>query len=480
MSEALSAALPPVKRRNAELVMLLFAIGITLFALIEASLTRNGEMPPNLFLYGGLFGGLALLAHVFIRFFAPYADPLLLPLATLLNGLGIAMLWRLFEATGDTSRGSAMDQLILTAASLVVFAAIVYFLKEPRVLQRYPYITALTAVFLLLLPLIPGLGMTINGARQWINLGITSLQPSEFAKIALVIFLSGYMVTKRDVLSLVSKPLKIGRVKVLDLPRMRDTAPMAVMWGFCIIVLVILMNDLGTSLLLFGTFLAMIYVATQRSSWIILGLTAFFGACVMLYPLVPHFRTRVVTWLDAFNPEVFCTDEVIANNADAFCVQAGQNSQQLVQGLFAMGEGGILGTGLGGGKPGHVPEVQNDFIFSAFGEELGLTGLMVMLLVLALLAQRGMRIALASRELFVKMFASGISFLIAFQSFVVIGGVTRVIPMTGATIPFVAKGGSALLSSWIMLALLVRMSNNARKPAPVAIQDEGATQVISR
>ena len=204
MSEALSAALPPVKRRNAELVMLLFAIGITLFALIEASLTRNGEMPPNLFLYGGLFGGLALLAHVFIRFFAPYADPLLLPLATLLNGLGIAMLWRLFEATGDTSRGSAMDQLILTAASLVVFAAIVYFLKEPRVLQRYPYITALTAVFLLLLPLIPGLGMTINGARQWINLGITSLQPSEFAKIALVIFLSGYMVTKRDVLSLVS------------------------------------------------------------------------------------------------------------------------------------------------------------------------------------------------------------------------------------------------------------------------------------
>src|SRR5690606_4193909 len=171
--------------------------------------------------------GLSLLAHVFIRFFAPYADPLLLPLATLLNGLGIAMLWRLFEATGSTENGSAMDQLILTAGSLVLFAAIVYFLKEPRVLQRYPYITALSAVILLLLPLIPGLGMTINGARQWINLGITSLQPSEFAKIALVIFLSGYMVTKRDVLSLVSKPLKIGRVKVLDLPRMRDTAPMA-------------------------------------------------------------------------------------------------------------------------------------------------------------------------------------------------------------------------------------------------------------
>ncbi|TDQ52317.1 FtsW/RodA/SpoVE family cell cycle protein [Actinorugispora endophytica] len=480
MSEALSTALPPVKRRNAELIMLLLAIAITLFAMIEAGLTRNDEMPAQLFLFGGLFGGLALLAHVFIRFFAPYADPLLLPLATLLNGLGIAMLWRLFEATGDTTNGSAQDQLILTAASMVGFAGIVFFLKEPRVLQRYPYIMALGAVILLLLPLIPGLGMTINGARQWVNLGVTSLQPSEFAKIALVTFLAGYMVTKRDVLSLVSKPVKIGPIKVLELPRMRDMAPMAVMWGFCIIVLVILMNDLGTSLLLFSTFLAMIYVATQRSSWIILGLSAFFGACTLLYPFVPHFRTRVVTWLDAFSPEVFCTDEIIANSTDAFCVTAGQNSQQLVQGLFALGEGGILGAGLGGGKPGHVPEVQNDFIFTAFGEELGLTGVMVMLMALALLAQRGMRIALASRELFIKMFASGISFLIAFQSFVVIGGVTRVIPMTGATIPFVAKGGSALLSSWIMLALLVRMSNNARKPAPVAIQDEGATQVITR
>ncbi|GAB3206266.1 FtsW/RodA/SpoVE family cell cycle protein [Marinactinospora thermotolerans] len=467
MSEGLSTALPPVKRRNAELVMVLFAIAITLFAMIEAGLTRNQEMPPSLFVYGLLFGGLAVLAHVFIRFFAPYADPLLLPLAVLLNGLGIAMLWRLFEATGDTERGSAMDQLILTAGSLVVFAVIVFFLKEPRTLQRYPYVTALSAVVLLLLPLIPGLGQTVNGARQWINLGVTSLQPSEFAKISLVIFLSGYMVMKRDVLSLASKRVKIGPVKIIDLPRMRDTAPMAVMWGFCILVLVGLMNDLGTSLLLFGTFLAMIYVATQRSSWIVIGLGAFFGACALLYPFVYHFSVRVDTWINAFDEDVFYGE-------------LGANSQQLVQGLFALGEGGILGTGLGGGKPGNVPEVQNDFIFTAFGEELGLTGVMVMLLALALLVERGMRIALASRELFVKMFASGISFLLAFQSFVVIGGVTRVIPMTGATIPFVAKGGSALLSSWIMLALLVRMSHNARKPAPQAIQDEGATQVISR
>ncbi|MDA8370124.1 MAG: FtsW/RodA/SpoVE family cell cycle protein [Nocardiopsaceae bacterium] len=477
MSEA-PTALPPVKRRNAELVMTLVAIGITLFAMIEAGLTRNGEMPPSLFVYGILFGGLSVLAHFFIRFFAPWSDPLLLPLATLLNGLGLAMLWRLFEATGDTSGGSAMTQLILTAASMVVFAVIVYFLKEPRTLQRYPYIMAISAVLLLLLPLIPGLGMTINGARQWVNLGFTSLQPSEFAKIALVIFLAGYMVTKRDVLSLASKEVKIGPVKVLDLPRARDMAPMAVMWGFCIIVLVILMNDLGTSLLLFSTFLAMIYVATQRSSWIIIGLTAFFGACTALYPFVPHFRVRMITWLDAFRPDVYCTDEFL-NDPESFCQTLG-NSQQLVQGLFALAQGGLTGAGMGGGKPGNVPEVQNDFIFSAFGEELGLAGVMVMLMALALLAERGMRIALASKELFIKMFASGISFLLAFQTFVVIGGVTRVIPMTGATIPFVAKGGSALLSSWIMLALLMRMSNNARKPAPQAIQDEGATQVIQR
>ncbi|MBV2364293.1 FtsW/RodA/SpoVE family cell cycle protein [Streptomonospora nanhaiensis] len=457
--------------------MTLFAIALTLYAMIEAGLTRNNEMPPSLFLYGGLFGGLAILAHFFIRFFAPWSDPLLLPLATLLNGLGIAMLWRLGEATGDTSRASAMDQLILTAASMVVFAGIIYFLKEPRTLQRYPYIMAVGAVFLLLLPLTP-LGSEINGARQWVNFGFTSLQPSEFAKIALVVFLSGYMVTKRDVLALASRQIKIGPVKVLDLPRMRDTAPMAVMWGFCIIVLVILMNDLGTSLMLFGTFLAMIYVATQRGSWIVIGLTAFFGACAAIYPFVPHFRVRMVTWLDAFRPDVFCTDEALAN-PESFCVTSG-NSQQLVQGLFALAEGGMTGTGLGGGQPGYVPEVQNDFIFTAFGEELGLAGIMVMLMALALLVERGMRIALASKELFIKMFASGISFLIAFQTFVVIGGVTRVIPMTGATIPFVAKGGSALLSSWIMVALLMRMSNNARKPAPQAIQDEGATQVIQR
>ncbi|GAA1120288.1 FtsW/RodA/SpoVE family cell cycle protein [Nocardiopsis composta] len=470
--------LPPVKRRNAELVMTLMAIGLTLFAMIEAGLTRNGEMPPSLFLYGVLFGGLAILAHVFIRFFAPWSDPLMLPIATLLNGLGLAMLWRLFEATGETENGSAMSQLILTAISMALFAAIIFFLKEPRTLQRYPYLIAIGAVFLLLLPLIPGIGMTVNGARQWVNAGFTTLQPSEFAKIALVIFLSGYMVSKRDVLSLASKQVKIGRFKILDLPRMRDMAPMAVMWGFCIIVLVILMNDLGTSLLLFGTFLAMIYVATHRSSWIIIGLAAFFGACALLYPFVSHFRVRMVTWLDAFNPEVYCTDEFLTD-PNAFCTTSG-TSQQLVKGLFALAQGGMTGAGLGGGQPGYVPEVQNDFIFTAFGEELGLTGLMVMLLALALLVERGMRIALAAKELFIKMFASGISFLIAFQTFVVIGGVTRVIPMTGATIPFVAKGGSALLSSWIMLALLMRMSNNARKPAPQSIQDEGATQVISR
>ncbi|CAM3991637.1 FtsW/RodA/SpoVE family cell cycle protein [Nocardiopsis rhodophaea] len=466
MSEP-QTALPPVKRRNAELVMTLFAIAITLFAMIEAGLTRNGEMPPDLFLYAGLFGGLALLAHVFIRFFAPWSDPLLLPLAVLLNGLGIAMLWRLFEATGDTDKGSAMSQLVLTALSMAVFAGIIFFLKEPRTLQRYPYIMGLSAIILLLLPLVPGLGQTINGARQWIYLGFTSLQPSEFAKLALVVFLSGYMVSKRDVLSLASKEIKIGPLKVLDLPRMRDLAPLAAMWGFCIIVMVGVMNDLGTSLLLFGTFLAMIYVATHRSSWILLGLVPFVAACFALYPLVHHFSVRVDTWLHPF------ADGIIDG-------PLGANSQQLVRGLFAMAEGGLFGSGLGGGKPGFVPEVQNDFIFSAFGEELGLAGIMVMLMALALLVERGMRIALASKEIFIKMLASGIAFLMAFQTFVVIGGVTRVIPMTGATIPFVAKGGSALLSSWIMLALLMRMSNNARKPAPQAIQDEGMTQVISR
>ncbi|RNL83333.1 FtsW/RodA/SpoVE family cell cycle protein [Halostreptopolyspora alba] len=458
-----SATLPPVKRRNAEFVMLLLALAIALGSFAASGLALNESIPPGLFGYGLTFGGLALATHVTLRFIAPYADPLILPCAIFLNGLGLSMVWRLNQGDEGDHAGVG-TQLIWAAIGMVLCLAILFFIKEPRVLQRYPYITLLVAVVLLASPMTPVLGQEILGARRWIALGPFQLQPSEFAKIALVIFLSGYLVMKRDVLSLASKDLKVGRFKVLDLPRMRDMAPMVVAWCLAILILVVT-KDLGTSLLMFGTFLAMIYVATQRSSWVIIGLTMFMAGATVAWAIFTHVQQRVTIWLNPFDDEIY-------NSVGG--------SYQLVQGLFALAEGGVLGTGLGQGQPDTIFAADSDFIMVSFGEELGLTGIMAIVVVIFLLCERGLRVAMASREMFVKMMAAGISFVIAFQVFITMGGVTRVIPLTGMTTPFLSAGGSSLMASWIMLGLLLRMSDNARRPAPQAIQDEGTTQVISR
>ncbi|QVQ50452.1 FtsW/RodA/SpoVE family cell cycle protein [Spiractinospora alimapuensis] len=462
MSDTAPVTLPPVKRRNAELTILGVALGISLFAYISAGLALNGSVPPGLFGYGLTFCGLSLATHFAMRWLAPYADPLILPCAVFLNGLGLAMVWRLNQGEAGDHAGVG-TQLIWTALGQVVCLAILFFLKEPRHLQRYPYLLAAGAIFLLLLPVVPGLGIERFGAQRWIGFGGFTLQPSEFAKIALVLFLSGYLVQKRDVLSLASRRLlRIGPVTLLTLPRMRDMGPMVVGWSISILILVAT-TDLGTSLMLFGTFLAMIYVATQRSSWVIIGLTLFMGGATLAWFLFSHIQLRANIWLNAFDDELMNSD-----------------SHQLVQGLFAMAEGGLLGTGLGSGSPDTIFAADSDFILVSFAEELGLTGLMAILLVIFLLVERGLRVALASRELFAKMVATGLSFLIAFQVFVVLGGVSRVIPLTGMTTPFMSAGGTSLLASWVIVAILLRLSDNARKPAPVAIQNEGMTQVISR
>jgi cell division protein FtsW (lipid II flippase) len=237
---------------------------------------------------------------------------------------------------------------------------------------------------------------------------------------------------------------------------------MVVAWAISILLLVGT-TDLGTSLMLFGTFLAMIYVATQRSSWIIIGLVLFMGGATLAWAMFSHIQLRVNIWLNAFDESLRQSD-----------------SHQLVQGIYALAEGGMLGTGLGEGQPDTIFAADSDFILVSFGEELGLTGLMAILVIIFLLVERGLRIALASRELFIKMLATGLAFSIAFQVFVVLGGVTRLIPLTGMTTPFLSAGGSSLMASWIMVGILLRLSDNARKPAPVAIQKEGMTQVISR
>ncbi|MBB4935557.1 cell division protein FtsW (lipid II flippase) [Lipingzhangella halophila] len=458
-----TATLPPVKRRNAELVMILVALGISLSAFAASGLALNDSVPGALFGYGVTFGGLALATHMALRFIAPYADPLILPCAIFLNGLGLAMVWRLNQGDEGDHAGVG-TQVIWAAIGMALCLAILFFIKEPRVLQRYPYITLLVAIVLLSSPMIPGLGQEVLGARRWIAVGPFQLQPSEFAKLALVVFLSGYLVVKRDVLSLASKAIKIGQFKVIELPRMRDMGPMVVAWSMAILILVGT-TDLGTSLLLFGTFLAMIYVSTQRSSWVVIGLLMFMAGATLAWALFTHVQQRVTIWLTPFEDEV---------------IDAVGGSFQLVQGLFALAEGGVLGTGLGQGQPDTIFAADSDLIMVSFGEELGLTGVMAILLVIFLLCERGLRVAMASREMFVKMMAAGISFVICFQVFITMGGVTRLIPLTGMTTPFLSAGGSSLMASWIMLGLLLRMSDNARRPAPQAIQDEGTTQVISR
>ncbi|WP_017573208.1 FtsW/RodA/SpoVE family cell cycle protein [Nocardiopsis halotolerans] len=458
--------LPPVKRRNAELVLIIFAIAITMAGIAIAGLNISGEIPSAMWTVGLTFAAMAAAAHVAMRFVAPYADPLILPCTLFLNGIGVAMIWRVSAGEAENAESAgAGSQLMWTAIGLAVCFLIIIFLKDPRVLQRYTYISGLVAIFLLALPIIPGLGQEVYGARLWINIpGLGTMQPSEFAKIALVIFLASYLMNKRQVLQIVGKPIKVGRFTLIELPRARDLAPILVGWVLAIGILVLL-RDLGTSLLLFGTFLAMLYVATQRSSWVTIGLAMFAVGAFTAYLLFWHVKARVNIWFNAFDQEVY---------------YAVGGSQQLVEGLVGMAYGGLFGTGLGAGELYSTFAADSDLILATLGEELGLTGLLAVLMVLGLLVERGMRVALAVTGSFNKLLASGVAFLLAYQVFIVLGGLTRVIPLTGSTTPFMAAGGSALVASWIMMGILLRISDNARRPAPQAIQDEGATQVIRR
>nr|WP_221443249.1 FtsW/RodA/SpoVE family cell cycle protein [Nocardiopsis algeriensis] len=447
------------------MVLIILAVVITMVGIAIAGINLNGRVPAATWTVGLTFGAFAVAAHVAMRFVAPYADPLILPCALFLNGVGVAMIWRLNAiTTEDIERAGVGMQLVWTAIGLICCFLIIVFMKDPRVLQRYTYISALVALVLLMLPALPGLGHEVYGARLWIKLGPFTMQPSEFAKIALVIFLASYLMSKRQVLQIVGKPIKVGRFTLIELPRARDLAPILVGWVLAIGMLVVL-RDLGTSLLLFGTFLAMLYVATQRSSWVTIGLVMFGAGATIAYFLFWHVRARVNIWVNAFDPEVY--------------EQVG-GSQQLVQGIVGMAYGGLFGTGIGAGKAHQIFAADSDFILASIAEELGLTGLLAVLMVLLVLVERGMRVALASTGTFNKLLASGMAFVLVYQTFIVLGGVSRVIPLTGSTTPFMSAGGTALMTSWIMMGILLRISDNARRPAPQAIQDEGATQVIRR
>lgn len=320
--------------------------------------------------------------------------------------------------------------------------AVLILVRDHRILARWIYTAMAAGLGLLLLPLVPVLGRSINGARIWIEVGPFSFQPGELAKILLTIFFAGYLVTARDALSLIDR-----KILGMRLPRGRDLGPLLVVWITSLIVLVF-ETDLGMSLLYFGLFVAMLYVATERSSWIVLGMILFLSGAYLAWRFIPHVQVRVTIWLHPFAP---------ANTDRAY---------QLVQGLYGMASGGLAGTGLGQGHPQLVPFANSDFIFSSIGEELGLAGVMAVLTLYLLLVERGLRAATGVRDSFGKLLAAGLAFSVALQVFVVVGGITRVIPLAGLTMPFLAAGGSSLLSNWIIVALLLRVSDAARRPPP--------------
>ncbi|MFF0309040.1 FtsW/RodA/SpoVE family cell cycle protein [Streptosporangium sp. NPDC004379] len=447
----------PAKRRVAQLAMLAFAVAIVMFAYANVGLAVDQKIPAGMLGYGLGLGGLMLAAYLVLAKFAPWADPLILPLVTLINGLGLVMIYRLEEAKAFGA--SAATQLMWTAVGVVMFSVTLIVLRDHRALQRLTYTSGALGLALLIAPLLPFVGKEINGARIWINLGAFSLQPAEFAKLALIVFFAGYLVAKRDVLALAGR-----RLLFIDLPRARDLGPILIVWGLSLGVL-ILQKDLGSSLLIFGTFIAMLYVATQRTSWVLIGVLLFIGGAILAGMLFEHVHNRFEVFLDPESQELF---------------QQVGGSEQLMQGLFSLATGKILGTGLGQGHPDMIPLAISDFIFPATGEELGLTGVMALLMLYALLVERGLRTSLAARDPFSKLLAGGLSFIIAWQVFIIVGGVTNLIPLTGLVTPFMSQGGSALLANWILIALLVRTSDAARQPPPQAIQDEGMTQVFQR
>ncbi len=453
----------PRTRRNVELALLLLALVVAMGGYGLVGVTQDGAWPPGLLGYGAGLAAIALALHLVVRFTAPYADPVLLPIATALNGLGLAMIHRLDTARSTDAAAFAPRQLVWSAIAVLLAAVVLVVLRDHRVLQRYTFTAMVTGLVLLLLPLVPFLGRRINGAQIWIGLGPLSFQPGEIAKIVLTVFFAGYLVTHRDSLALAGRSL-VG----FRLPRARDLGPILIAWLASLGVLV-LERDLGTSLLFFGLFVAMLYVATERISWIALGLALFVGGAALAWSQFSHVQDRVRAWLDPYATDVY--DAEVGG------------SFQLVQGLFGMADGGLTGTGLGAGRPDLVPFAESDFILAAFGEELGLVGLFALLMMYLVLVERGLRTAISVRDGFGTLLAGGLAFVVALQCFVVAGGVLRVIPLTGLTMPLLAYGGSSLLANWVIVGLLLRISDSARRPAPTRPRDEtepdtAMTQVV--
>ncbi|MCL2532774.1 MAG: FtsW/RodA/SpoVE family cell cycle protein [Nocardiaceae bacterium] len=464
-----AAAPAQSNRRNTELVLLCGAIAITTVSLILVEASQEQTITWDLAKYGIAYAVMFLVAHLAVRRFAPYADPLLLPIVALLNGLGLVLIHRLDLADADTAlhqglpvpSPDATQQVLWTALALAGFIAVLVLLKDYRLLARYGYTVGLAGLVLLAVPaLLPSRFSEVNGAKIWIKLPGFSIQPGEFAKILLIIFFAAVLVAKRDLFTSAGRHF-FG----MDLPRARDLGPILAAWIVSVGVLVF-EKDLGTSLLIFGTVLVMLYIATERAGWLVIGGALLIVGFFFAYQMFAHVRVRVNTWIDP-----------LGDYQDT--------GYQISQSLFGLATGGVAGTGLGSGRPSQVPFAKTDFIIAAIGEELGLIGLAAILMLFLVLVIRGLRTALAVRDSFGKLLAAGLSFTIAIQLFVVVGGVTKLIPLTGLTTPFMSYGGSSLLANYLLLALLMKISDAARTPAapvkkgPAPIAD-APTEMLDR
>ncbi|MFQ6170927.1 FtsW/RodA/SpoVE family cell cycle protein [Oryzobacter sp. R7] len=437
------SSVTPRKGRNVELALLVGAVAIVLLAYVDMGLATTGTVPPSLVGLGVGYLAVSIAFHLVLRWRASYADPLMLPIVTLLNGLGLVMIHRLDIAEGDSiTEGTALRQLMWSALAVAIAVGVLVAVRDHRILRRYTYLAGAIGLLLLLLPLFPVIGTSVNGSRIWIRLGGFSFQPGEVAKLSLAVFFAGYLVQTRDALSVAGR-----KVLGLTLPRARDLGPILLAWVASLAVLVF-ERDLGSSLLFFGLFVAMLYVATERVSWIAIGLSLLLAGAYVAHLVFGHVQRRVLLWLDTFSPEAL------------------ETSDQLARGLMGMASGGMFGTGLGRGRPDLTYFAESDFIVPSFGEEIGLIGLFAILVLYALLVERGLRTALGTRDGFGKLLAAGLSFSVALQCFVVVGGVTRVIPLTGLTMPFLSSGGSSLLANWALVAVLLRISDHARRPLP--------------
>jgi cell division protein FtsW (lipid II flippase) len=406
------------------LMLLALAAGVGAYALV--GLGKRGHVPPSLELYGSLIAAGFLGAWFVVRKVARRADPVLLPVAALLSGLGFAVIWRL-------KPDLAVEQVTWLGVGLAAFVLTLVLVRDDRMLDAYTYTIGLAGLVMLLLPVVPGIGRTINGARLWVAIGSLSFQPAEFGKVLIVVFLASSLADKREMLAAGS-----GR---FSLPRAKDLGPLLIAWATSLAVL-FLEKDLGASLLYFAVFVVMLWVASGRPMYLLAGLTLFVAGAWVGYLALSHVQLRVDYWLHALDPKKV--------------YELGYG--QLAQGQFALASGGIVGTGLGQGSPTLIPYAPTDFIFAAIGEELGLLGTASILMVYLSLIGRSLRIGIERTDAFGKLLATGLTTIVAVQTFVIVGGVTRLIPLTGITLPFVSYGGSSLVANFVILALLIRVS----------------------